>query len=60
MFCRKGAIFPIPYRRKALTVKKLNRAGNGLRPNHFLSLLGLPTGPQDKESEGGLALHVSL
>lgn len=28
--------------------------------NHFLGLLGLPNGPQDQESEGGLALHVSL
>src|SRR5262249_39781451 len=27
---------------------------------HFLSLLGLPNGPQDRQSEGGLALYVSL
>jgi uncharacterized protein DUF3800 len=27
---------------------------------HFLQLLGLPDGPQDQETEGGLALHVSL
>jgi Protein of unknown function (DUF3800) len=28
--------------------------------SHFLQLLGLPNGPQDKESEGGLAIHVGL
>lgn len=27
---------------------------------HLLNLLGLPDGPQDQETEGGLALHVRL
>ena len=43
----------------------LNSRGGQDRPKdmlarHFLSLLGLPNGPQDRESEGGLALCVSL
>ena len=35
MFCRKGATFSTPYRHKALTEKKVSRAGGGLHPNPF-------------------------
>jgi hypothetical protein len=33
MFCRKGATFSTLYRRKVLSEKKVNRAGDGLHPN---------------------------
>jgi hypothetical protein len=35
MFCRKGATFSIPYRRKALSDNEVKRAGDGLHPNNF-------------------------
>jgi hypothetical protein len=34
MFCRKGATLSISSRRKLLTDKKINRAGDGLHPIH--------------------------
>lgn len=37
MFCRKGATFSTPYRRKVLTENKVNRADGGLHPTQYHS-----------------------
>jgi hypothetical protein len=44
MFCRKGATLSISSRRKLLTDKKINRAGDGLHPNGYSSAWIAPPG----------------